>query len=572
MTQEEKDKIISNDYVDLLIDYNGIAPLLNKFQNATIRIINEKFAVVHIPFVQVATRVVELFGYSVIPLCFGLESQSSLDASGIPRLRSIPNFDLRGQGVLVGIVDTGIDYTNPIFQYKDNTTRIISIWDQTIDSEDRYPNETFYGTEYSGEQINQALRSDNPLSIVPSMDEIGHGTMLAGVAAGSEVEESGFYGVAPETELVIVKLKQAKEILKGFFMIPENAICYQENDIIQGVQYLSAVARRLRRPIAICIGLGSSQGSHDGRGSLATYLSVVGNIPGNAIITSAGNEGNARSHYYGVVDPDIGYNTVELNVGENESGFSMQIWGNSPGTYSIDILSPEGEYIPRIAETLVVNQQISFVFENTIIYINYQMVESITGDQLILLRFKNPTAGIWRIKVYGRGDLTLAFHIWLPIQSFISGNTYFTQPNPDTTVLSPGNSAIPITATAYNDENNSLYLNASRGYTRTTNIIKPELTAPGVNILSPTLNHEFASVTGTSTAAAHTTGVAAMILEWGILRGNYTGIDTVEIKKFLIRGAKRNVNIIYPNREWGYGILDIYNVFDQLRTDTTRNK
>jgi subtilisin family serine protease len=205
MTTEERERIISEDYADLLITYSGDESVFQNFVDATVHIIDFFNAVVHVPVQQISENIVFQLGYSVMPSLFGLISQASLEASGIIRIRNVPNFDLRGQGVLIGIIDSGIDYTSPIFKNADNTTRIVSIWDQTIFS-DNYPFQTFYGTEYTRVQINEALQSENPLEVVPTMDEIGHGTMLAGIAAGNEVPESGFYGVAPDAELVVVKL------------------------------------------------------------------------------------------------------------------------------------------------------------------------------------------------------------------------------------------------------------------------------------------------------------------------------------------------------------------------------
>lgn len=566
MTQEERNKIVSNEYADLIIRYNGDEAQLNRFQNDTINIVSTRYAVVHIPVEEFGNSIIAEFGYGAVPACYGLVSAASLEASGIRRLRNLPNFALRGQGILIGIVDTGIDYTNPVFKNADNTTRIVSIWDQTIYSENGYPPNTFYGTEYKKEQINEALIHDNPLEFVPSTDEIGHGTMLAGISGGNEVPESNFYGVAPDAEFVVVKVKPIKQYLRDFFSIPNDAICYQENDIMFGVRYLLDFARQLGRPIAICIGLGTSQGSHDGSSPLSEYLSINADVVGTAIVIAAGNEGNAKRHFYSLVDPAIGHVSVELNVGENEGGFSMEIWGNTPSTYSIDILSPTGEYIPRIPPQIIASREISFIFEKTKINVDYQLVESQTGDQLILIRFKNPTAGIWSFKVYKTGDLKVGFHIWLPMGNFITENTYFIRSDPDTTVLESGDAFVPITVTAYDDQNDSLYLNAGKGYTR-LGIVKPEIAAPGVNVICPTLDHGFTSATGTSVATAHTTGIAAMMLEWGIINRNYNSLDSLGIKKFLMKGARRNVSMEYPNTEWGYGILDIYNVFDILRVE-----
>jgi subtilisin family serine protease len=388
--------------------------------------------------------------------------------------------------------------------------------------------------------------------------------MLAGIAAGNEVPDSGFFGIAPEAELVVVKLKQAKQYLRDFFIVPEKVPCYQENDIMFATDYLIRKAVQLNKPMAICVALGTAQGAHDGRGTLSSYLSLQASEIGIGIVVAAGNEGNARRHYYGKVDPSTGYDTVELSVGENEPGFSMELWGDSPGVFSIDIQTPTGEYVPRIVPRLDENRDVSFIFEQTTIIIDYQIIESQSGDQLILMRFHNPAPGIWRFNVYGRADMNIGFNIWLPMEGFISENTFFVRSDPYTTILSLGNALLPVTVTAYNNEDDSLYLNASRGYTR-TGVVKPDIAAPGVNITAPGINQDYTQVTGTSPAAAHTAGITAMLLEWAVVKGNMPTVNTLDLKIFMIRGARRDIEIKYPNRDWGYGILDVYNIFDTLR-------
>ena len=561
-TPEEKQRIYSNDYADLIFDYRGDEYWIQQFTDYTIQRIDPKFILVEIPIQQFTPYAISQLGYYVIPKLSGIISSPELEKSGIIRTRNMPTLNLRGKGVLIGIVDTGIDYTNPIFKNSDNTTKIATIWDQTIVSDNA--SNTYYGTEYTREQINQALKSNNPHDIVPSKDEIGHGTMLAGIAAGNEVPERGFSGIVPDAELVIVKLKSAKPYLKDFWKIPQDAICYQENDILFALEYLDRAATRLNQPMSICIALGSSLDPHNNGSPLTLGISTRATSLNFAITIAGGNEGNSRRHYYGVIDPVIGYNTVELNIGENESGFSMELWGDSPGLFAIDIKSPAGEYIPKIIPKRNEHFETSFIFEPTQILIDYQPIEARSGDQLILLRFTTPTAGIWTFKVYGKGDLSLSYHIWLPMNHFITENTYFIESNPYTTILSLGNATDAITVTAYNVENDSLYINASKGYTR-TGVIKPEIAAPGVNIMSPTLGQGFDEVTGTSPAAAHTAGVAAMILEWGIVRGNLKSINTVDIKLLMVGGARRNIDLPYPNQDWGYGILDVFNIFNSLR-------
>lgn len=564
MIDDKNEQIYSNDYADIIISYNGNPFILEKYKDYLIHIINFFLAVVHMPASEIMTEnVVSIMGYAALPSLFGFTSQSSLESSGVLQIRNIPSLNLRGKGVLIGIVDSGIDYTNPIFQYSDKTTRIASIWDQTIISDQDSTNIT-YGTEYSKEQINEALNSEDPYSIVASKDEIGHGTMVAGIAAGNDVPESGFYGVATDSELVVVKLKPAKANLKKFFRIPENGICYQENDLIFGIQYVLNYAASVNKPIVICISLDTSQYAHDGRGTTSSWLSIKSVIPGIGIVSSVGNEGNAKRHYLGIVEKETRFDTVELNVGPNEEGFSMEVWGTTPNLFSIDITSPSGEYIPKIGIKLNTTRKISFVFEPTIIYINYSLIESQSGEQLILLRFSKPSQGIWKFRVYSRGIYPSKFNVWLPMNNFITNDTFFIKSDPYTTLLSLACARNPVTVTAYNTEDESRYINAGNGYTA-IDLVKPDIAAPGVKIVSPTLNHGFKEVTGTCAAAAHTAGVAAMLFEWGIVQGNYPNMSTQDFKIFMIRGARRKAGMKYPNREWGYGILDIFNIFKSIR-------
>ena len=566
MDQDCRQYIISDEYADFIVENGSPLSRFSAIENTCQTPLTNSHTAVFVPIANVPENIIQSYGYSVFPSCFGLMDTGSLEASGITRTRNIPAFNLRGNGILIGIIDTGIDYTHEAFRNADGTTRIVSIWDQTIQTGSP-PQGFLFGSEYTREQINQALSDPNPLTVVPSVDEDGHGTFLAGIAAGNPNDAQNFSGVVPESGIIVVKLKQAKTYLRQFFRIPDGPICYSETDIIFGVNYLMAIARNLGLPISICIGFGTSQGAHDERGILSSYLSLLADYSGVAITIAGGNEGNTGHHFHGNVQNTTDFITVDLRVASNVAGFSMELWGDAPSTFSVDILSPTGEYIPRIPARIGETRVIRFIFEKTVIFIDYQLVESQTGDQLILMRFSEPTEGIWRFRVYSSSDLQSNFHIWLPISQFLPVETAFVEPNPYTTLTSPGNTIIPIIVTAYNYTNDSLYLNASRGFTR-TNGINPDLAAPGVNLIGPAPGNQYTTRSGTSVAAAHTTGVAAMALQWGITEGYYTQLDSVEIKNLMLRGAKRDPNLTYPNRDWGYGILDIYNSFNSLRGET----
>lgn len=565
MTEEERFQIVSEDYADFIIDYRYTPQFLEKYADETIHIINEFYAIVYIPVSRVRGEILKEFNYSMIPLPLGLTSDVSVEASGVLRTRNLPGLNLTGEGVLIGIVDTGIDYQNPVFKKEDGKTKIAAIWDQTIETEAGYPFQTFFGTEFEAAQIDEALNSERPLDIVPSTDEIGHGTMMAGIAVGTRNEKEAFQGVAPAAELLVVKLKQAKNYLREIFLIPNNAVCYAENLVMWGVLYCVQKARQLKRPLAICLGVGTSFSAHSGVANISNFLNIVGDYVNVGIVTSVGNEGNLGRHFLGTISPGVTYVPVELNVGEKENDFMMVMWGDFKSLYSVDVTSPGGELIPRIGGGLRGERRLSFIFENTVLTINYQLVETVTGFQLIVFRFQNVSSGIWKINVYSQSDLPAEFDLWLPMGDFISKNTYFVIPNIYTTVLTPGSAMVPITVTAYNPQNNALYPGASRGYTNDTSI-KPELAAPGVNYKAPALGGGFTTYTGTGVAASHTAGIVALFLEWAVVRQRDVGVDTTSIKNYLIRGAIREETITYPNRDWGFGILNIYNVFDILRT------
>lgn len=415
MNEEDRRKIFNDEYTDVIFDYAINPEEISRLAGETINYINDKYAVLYIPVTSVQSRLLSPVTYSTIPKLYSLMDTTSLEAMGVLRVQNIPTLALRGSGVLLGFIDTGIDYQNPLFKYADNTTRIISIWDQTIENLSATSDIFYFGTEYTREQINLALQSENPLDIVPSTDEIGHGTTLAGLAGGTPDLNADFYGVAPLTEYIIVKLKTAKPGIKDFFGVPDNVLCYAESDIMFGLTYLVNTARKLNRPIAICIGLGTNQGGHTGVGPLNDVISLYANQVGIGIIIAAGNEGNAAHHFYGEIDPAIGYSQVELRVGSNENNFSMELWGNVPGTYSIDIVSPSGEFVPRIPARIGEHRDLRFIFEATTILIDYVIVEASTGDQLILMRFRNPAPGIWRFRVYA-SSINTGFHIWLPVR------------------------------------------------------------------------------------------------------------------------------------------------------------
>lgn len=553
--------ILSEEYRDIIIEYRkSLENSILLFKPKCIQIINDQYAIFHLPLEQDLPEVtVEITG---TPSLLGNYAKSSLDSSGILNFHTQPYVPLRGEGVLIGIVDSGIDYTNRVFTYEDNTTKITSIWDQTVQGNP--PDGFLYGTEYSMEEINRALKAEEPYKIVPSEDVTGHGTFLAGIAAGREIVEEDFIGAAPDAELVIVKLKQAKEYLKNTFFIRKDEIVYQSTDIMLGVKYLYEKATALGRPLVIIIGLGTNQTGHDGTSFIEDYLDSIARRTGVVIVVAAGNEANLGHHYRGQFTLNETYKNVEINVAKDEEGFVFSTWGNAPDKISMGITSPTGEYIERISPRIFQEQNIELILEKTKIRVLYQLADIRTGDEAIFVVLENPTEGIWTFTVFGDLIVNGRFDMWLPREGWNKKETRFLQPNVYTTITVPGTSTNLLTVGAYNHRTNSLYLNSSRGLTR-VNKLKPEIVAPGVDISGPLSGNKFGTMTGTSISAAIAGGASALLLEWGIVLGNDTNIDTQKATNYFIRGATRRDELEYPNREWGFGELNLLGTYETLR-------
>lgn len=556
--------IPSEEYMDFIVRHSGsMAQLENDTSLVCPQLVNDKYLIIHVSAADVPDLDRFSVAYSYIPKCYGLLDTANLENIGVLRLRRQPYINLYGSGVLIGFIDTGIDYTHPAFLNSDNKTRIVNIWDQSIQT-GSVPEGFFYGSEYTAAQINQALASENPLDIVPSVDTLGHGTFMAGVAAGREIYSAEFSGIAPRSDIAVVKLKQAKNYLRDYFFIGGDVPCYQETDILMAIQYLRALALRRNQPMVLCLGIGTNSGDHNGVSVVDDVLADLSRAYGRAIAVAAGNEANLGHHYRG--GPIEGeYEEVELRVAENEPGFFMEFWATAPNVFSVSLQAPGGESIARVSPRINQTQRVTFLFEPTVVFIEYRLLDPRSGDQVIVLRFQDPTPGIWRLRVYDEVKIGGIFDIWLPMEGFIEPDSRFLRPDPEVTVCEPGNSSWVITTSTYNHVNNSIYLNSSRGFAR-DGAVTPDIAAPGVNVFGPVPGGGYALRTGSSIAAAHSAGAAALILEWGPVKGNYTYMDSTEIKKLLIRGAERDPALTYPNREWGYGRLNVFESFNSIRT------
>lgn len=503
------------------------------------------------------------FSYNSIPKCFTPTSMETLNQAGILPIQNYPTLQLKGKGTLIGFLDSGIDYANPVFRNLDGSTRIAAIWDQTVQSGS--PPEGFaYGTEFTEEQINEALAEENPLSVVPSSDDTGHGTYTASLAAGSGNPQEQFLGAAPEASIAVVKLKQAKRYLRDYYFIPDSAVCYQETDLMLGLKYLNDLADSLNLPLVVCVTVGSSMGGHIGTLPFSYLIEGYSTRANHITVIGTGNEADKRHHYFNTIADMADKKDVEIRVGENVSGFSLELWTDIPNILSISILSPSGENTSRIPFRVGASAEIDFLFERTKVSVDYRLLVEKSTSELIFFRFDTPAPGIWKIRIE---PLTLAdgrFHMWLPVTEFLSGEVYFLEPDPYYTLTNPATTESPVIVSYYNGNTDALSQASGRGYTRFQQI-NPNISAPGVDVTGALPGGRFASRTGASAAASITAGAVALILEWLLTYENVPGIDSYQIKSLLILGAVRPNTMEYPNREWGYGQLNLYNTFETIR-------
>lgn len=505
------------------------------------------------------------FRYNMIPKCYGLMAYEELEETGVLRVRRSPQLGYRGSGTLVAIIDTGIRLDDSLFVYEDGSSKVVSLWDQSDQTGTR-PEGFLYGTEWTREEINEVLQNINDGNRLPT-DENGHGTFLAAIAAGREDIDRGFSGAAPDAELVVVKLKQSKKYLREFYSIPDGVWSCQEDDVMLAVRYVINVANKLGKPVSICLGIGTNLGGHNGANGLERYISYLSLLPKISFHLAGGNEGISGHHFHGMIRREEQYQTVDFNVAEGENGFVMELWGDEPNVYTVGILSPGGENIERMQLKMGEFRSIRFFPENTLLEIRSFPGATIGGSQVIRMNFKNIVPGIWKLFVYGTGNGEKQYDIWMPISNFLKEETVFINPTSEQTVTSPGNAQYALTYAPYDVTTGGLYVRASKGYTRDGRIV-PDLAAPGVSVSIPGISRINGTGglsgrervrSGSSVAAAFGVGIGALMQEWAFVAGYDPFMNGQNMRTYLIQGAVKDGPYEYPNREWGYGKINIYN-------------
>lgn len=572
------DMIYSNEYFDLIVRSNEYLP---SFDSDICGLdAGNNFTVLFAPAAKYGPLSVSNFNYNTLPNCYEPLSMEALDAAGILQVRETPSLNLDGEGVLIGFLDSGIDTMHPAFLDEAGRSRVVAVWDQNQRNSENagmpavsaadVP-QVYYGRVYSGDTI----------PLYGNRDATGHGTYVASVAAGSD--RGTHSGAAPRADIAMVQLKQVKQHLRDYYFIPDDAICYGESDLIFGLQFLNELARMRNQSLVICISVGSALSSHSGNNALAYYLNSLAVVYRRCVVTATGNEAASRHHFYGslvlrqddnflldgTADRTQDYVEVEIVVENNVCGFIMEQWAVAPAQYEVAVISPSGEMHPRVGIQTTGGQVYEYTLDGTLLELDYSYPEATTGNQLVYYRFTTPAPGVWRVRVFSRNRQQGNFHMFLPSYGLMCGRVYFLASNPDSTIMNPGNAGYVLTFAGYNQRQNAILLESGRGYT-IDGRIKPDLAAPAYLVEGASAGRgtsleelQYVMRTGTSAAVAIGAGAAAMYLQWCDERGDFS-VNTTQVKIFMIRGARQFAGDLYPNRQWGYGALDLYESFRRL--------
>ena len=467
-----------------------------------------------------------------------------------------PRFRLTGKGVLIGVIDSGIEYANADFRQEDGATRIRFLWDQTV--EGTPPEGYRIGSEFSAEQINEALQQPNRtmrLQKVPSVDSSGHGTAVAGVAAGNGRNSGGRYrGTAPDAELIIVKLGNPGGV--GF---PRTA------ELMQAVDYIVQKAEMLQMPVSVNISFGNTYGAHNGTSLPERFLDAAAQIGRTLISVGTGNEGAEAGHTSGFVREGE-ETSVPLGVQERQGAFSLQIWTDYTDVIGVTIKTPSGERVGPIREVMGTQR---FLTGKTEILLYYGEPSPYSGLNEIFLEFlpvdDYVNSGEWNIILVPEQIVTGRFEMWLPASYTLNEGTAFFYPTEELTLTIPSTASRVLTVAAY-DADTMSYADFSGRGRKSQNNQKPDLAAPGVNVVSVQGEEGYASFTGTSFAAPFASGGAALLMEWGITEKNDLFLYGEKSKAFLRRGARELPGYdSWPNNQLGYGALCIRDSIPETR-------
>ncbi len=525
---------------ELIVRYTGsLDGLRTRYPQIRIRELLNQYAVLIVPETLVdAVSQETVIEYVEKPKQLYFELQAGKAASCINAVQQGMNnpFGLFGKGTIVAVIDTGIRAESMEFRNADGSTRILNIWDQTT------------GTEYDRSQIDEALQNETKDTAgIPGADVLGHGTQVAAIACGSS-------GVAAQADILVVKLGLAAK--NGF---------PRTTQLMEALDYVVRKAIDYGKPLAVNISFGNNYGDHTGSSLLENFINDIADSWKCSICIGSGNEGLGAVHTGGTLTEDT-EETVELAVSSYETGLSIQIWKDYWDDIAVEIIAPSGRNLGRIQE----NSRVSRIrYEDMELLTYFGEPSPFRIRQEIYIDMIPQTvyiqSGLWKLRLIPRSIRNGRYDMWLPAQGALNFGTGFTSPDSASTFTIPSAAAKAVTVGAYDAGTGSAAPFSGQGYIVEIGgslMVKPELAAPGVNVLVPSVSG-MARVSGTSYATPFVTGSAALLMEWGIVRGNDAFLYGEKLKAYLIKGAEPLTGAAVPDTQTGWGRLCLKNSLPQ---------
>ena len=552
VTQQEREKSESlnvgydskTKFWDVIVKYSGSESGLAG-ENIQVVSLLGGYAVVTLPEAEIAEYSDrEQIEFMEKPKQLYFETLQGREASCILTVQD-RNTGLSGEGVLVGVVDSGIDYFHPDFRNEDGSSRILRLWDQSIPGNP--PEGYLTGTEYAKEEIDKALAlgETEGRRFIQSRDFSGHGTAVLGIAAGNGRASDGVNrGIAYKSDLLVVKMGNARE-----------SSFPRTTELIEGIDYLIRQAVKMGRPIAVNISFGNNYGSHQGDSLLETYVSNVANVGRSVICVGTGNNGNDRIHTAGKLQQGQ-TDMIEMSIGTYETTLNLQLWKAYADEIEISIETPSGERLPKLSEKIGTQRYRAGETDLLIYYGKpgpFQVTQETYFDFIPVGTYL--TSGIWKLYLRGRRIKEGNYNLWLPGGRVLNSMTGFYRPTAAETLTIPSTAAKVVTVGAYDSRLNAFADFSGRGGKQLA-YFKPDLVAPGVDVTAPSPGGGYSGMTGTSFAVPFVTGAAALMMEWGIARKNDPFLWGEKVKAYLRRGAQPLPGFEkYPNESVGWGTL-----------------
>ncbi len=538
--------------IELIAKYSGDIMEIAENENVIIEVLNGTFAIITCPFYKLRNVLsYTQINYVEIPkkLTIVQDEPSFLDEFYKEPFVCPISDDYAGNGVIVSILDTGIAYQHKDFRNEDGTSRILYLWDQSIDGT---PPEGFYqGNVFTKADIDRALLENTPLG---SEDIVGHGTMVAGIAVGNGLESDGKYkGVAPKANIIVVKL--GKQESESFAMVTE---------FMRAIKFSYDMAIKEDMPLSINISYGTNDGSHNGDTLFEEYINDMATSYQSNIIVSTGNEGNANHHYESTIMENES-ETIDFTIADGIQNLYKSLWKNFSEDISVELITGNGVSTGKV---FVSNSVSRFDFEGVTIRILYNPPTPYKLIQEIFFQIDHPSLTTeienWQLIVHATNIVDGHFKIWLPTTEEVTRATAFKLPSKNTTLMIPSTASNVISVSGYDTLTNEIADFSGRGFVANENE-KPDIGAPAIDILTTTRLLTYGTTSGTSFSAPFVTGACAVLMEYGIVDRNEIFLYGEKMKAYLQKCAKREESQVYPNRTFGYGTLCIQNTLTFLR-------